>query len=139
MDGNATAGTYDGTNGWPIHEPWPYCQDPQPGESAVGTTQVTTNITGSAADDTVTWDVTDIVNDWLLNGKPNSGFYVSSDQGTSSNHGDGCSVTFNASEYGATDSAAAPTLNMTIIPEPSSFVLLVLGGLLLMKRRRVQL
>lgn len=68
-------------------------------------------------------DVTDAVNAWIADGTTNHGFGLVVESGT-------------PIELGATEGGNGPVLSSTAVPEPGTFALLGLAGLIVARRRR---
>jgi len=68
-------------------------------------------------------DVTDAVNAWIADGNTNHGFGLVVESGS-------------PIELGATEGGNGPVLSNTAVPEPGTFALLGLAGLLVARRRR---
>jgi hypothetical protein len=86
----------------------------------------------------MTWDVTDLVKEWL-GGTDNCGVlikdYDESWDPFASDAGDAYKYRFHSREYSA-DPTLQPYLNITYVPEPATIGLLAAGGLLTILRRR---
>jgi len=105
-----------------------------PVQDADYTTNHASSLTINVASDngiTVSWDVTDIVNDWYTGALPNYGFLLRdgawADNETRSN--------FSSAETSNTGDLPFLKITYEPVPEPATMGLVALGGLALLRRR----
>jgi len=85
----------------------------------------------------VSWNVTDMVNDWYSNALANHGILIRGGESTLQRRIDYCSTdwTTTGKMGDPLDPTYFPYLEVTYVPEPVSLILLSLGGLVLAGRR----
>jgi hypothetical protein len=126
-DTNADWLTKDGTNAW--DDTWGWGNTGPDG--SINQTATDSVYVGGTGD--YSWDITSLVDDWLLGGTPNYGLWWASFCVTPGNPTSPESkMVAAASEAGA----LGPRLEINYTPEPATMVLLAMGGLAVLHRRK---